>query len=213
MREIRALTTWIAALGLALVPALAAAVEEAPHEVVARHDAFELRRHAPRLLAEVDVTGDFDEVGDEAFRVLFAYISGENRAREDIAMTAPVTQEPSPGEEIAMTAPVTQRPGTGGAASYAVAFVMPAQYTLETLPEPADPRIRIREVPGKLVAARRYRGFWRESRYREQETRLLEAIAAAGWEPIGAPVYARYDPPFWPWFLRRNEVWVEVRRP
>jgi hypothetical protein len=127
-------------------------------------------------------------------------------------MTAPVEQTPARarGERIAMTAPVVQSP-TAADGAYVFSFVMPAKYTLETLPEPLDERVRIREVPARLVAARRYSGSWSERRYRKNETALLDAVSDAGLEVIEAPTLARYNSPFTLWFLRRNEVLVEVR--
>jgi hypothetical protein len=186
------------------------ATEEPRHEVVQQFDAFELRRYAPQLLAETDVTGDFDSVGNQAFRILADFIFGNNRQQEKITMTAPVSQQPGAAEKIAMTAPVAQTPKAGGRGTYAFSFVMPARYTHETLPQPLDPRVRIREVPAKLVAARRYSGTWSEAHYREQESILLQAVAQAKFETVGTPVYARYNSPFSLWFLRRNEVLIEV---
>ena len=125
-------------------------------------------------------------------------------------MTVPVKQ--SEGEKISMTAPVLS--STGGDDSdqgrYVFSFIMPSQYTLETLPVPTDSRIKTREVPGKLVAARRYSGSWSERRYRDNERALLDAMRAAGIEATADPVFARYNGPFTLWFLRRNEVMVEV---
>ena len=82
-----------------------------------------------------------------------------------------MSQQPVAGEKIAMTAPVTQTPkaGSDGHGNYVFSFLMPARYTRETLPQPLDPRVRIREIPAKLVAARRYSGTWSEAHYREQE--------------------------------------------
>lgn len=190
------------------------AYEEPRYEVVERREGFELRRYAPQLVAETRVTGEFDEVGSRAFRILAGYISGANRPQARIAMTAPVTQAPESksGEEIAMTAPVTQTSETeDGAQAYTFAFVMPSEYTRDTLPEPTDPRVRIREVPARLVAVRRYSGGWSEARYEREEQALLEAIAGAGLVLRGQPEFARYNSPFSLWFLRRNEVWVEVQ--
>jgi hypothetical protein len=122
-------------------------------------------------------------------------------------MTAPVTQEGA-SEKIAMTAPVTQE---SDGASYRICFVMPASYALADLPEPSDPRVVLREEPARIMAAVRYRGFWTESRYRENLARLRDWIARQGWVESGAPpVWARYDPPFMPWFLRRNEVLIAL---
>lgn len=189
------------------------AYEMPRYEVVEEFEAFELRRYAPYLVAETEVSGDFDDVGGRAFRVLAGYIGGANRAREEIAMTAPVGQQPAGGEKIAMTAPVLQAPQGGDARSYTFWFVMPSKYTRDTLPEPTDPRVRIREVPSRLLAARRYSGTWSEGRYRRNEAALLAAVDAAGLERVGAPVFARYNAPFTPWFLRRNEVLIEVAPP
>ncbi len=202
--------TLLGAIGaLLLIGGEAMAIEEPAYEVVETRATHELRRYAPMLVAEVELAGDFDDVGSEAFRILFQFISGENQSREEISMTAPVAQEPA-GETIEMTAPVAQTPATDAQDRYRIHFVMPARYTRETLPVPTDPRITIRELPTRLVAARRYSGFWSEKSYRAQEAALLEALEAAGLEPTGPPSYARYNSPFSLWFLRRNEVLIPV---
>ena len=142
--------------------------------------------------------------------MLFGYISGDNRRNESIAMTAPVTQKPT-GEKLQMTTPVTQAPAAdGGANTYTVAFVMPSQYTMDTLPQPVDSRITLRQVPARWMAARRFSGRWSEGNYRRNEKALLEDVTAAGLQIVGEPVYARYNSPFMLWFLRRNEALVEV---
>jgi hypothetical protein len=126
-------------------------------------------------------------------------------------MTAPVTQSRSEarGEKIAMTAPVTQ---VGAGNGYRVAFTLPASYTLETAPTPLDKTIEIRAVPAQLVASWRYSGRWTESNYREHEAKLREQIAKRGLTIAGEPILARYNPPFMPAFLRRNEVLIPVTR-
>ena len=189
------------------------ALEEPKYEVVKTYPELELRRYAPYLVAETEVRGAFDEVGNQAFRILAAYIFGENRAQERMAMTAPVNQRPADrrGEKIEMTAPVRQRAKAGREAdTYVLSFVMPSGYRLETLPAPLDPRVRLREEPARLMAVRGYSGRWTEANYREQESLLLAAVERAGLTPVGAPVYARYNSPFSLWFLRRNEVMVEI---
>lgn len=194
---------------MTLAPAGAAlAVEEPEYEVVETYPGFELRRYSAYQVAETHVEGEFDEVGNMGFRILADFIFGNNRAGKSISMTAPVTQRSATGEKISMTAPVTQRPLDSD--RYVIAFVMPREYTPETLPQPVDRRIEIRTVPARLVAARRYSGRWVESRYREHESALLRDLAQAGFEAVGAPSYARYNSPFSLWFLRRNEVLVDV---
>ena len=202
---------WICAgIVLLLAEGEAMTVEEARYQVIRQFETFELRRYDPQLLAETEVTGNFNEVGRQAFRILADYIFGNNRQQQKIPMTAPVGQQPVAGEQIAMTAPVTQTPKAGADGTYVFSFVMPARYSPKTLPQPLDPRVRIREAPARLVAARRYSGTWSKVHYREQEAILLQAVAEAGFATRGAPVYARYNSPFSLWFLRRNEVLLEV---
>jgi effector-binding domain-containing protein len=187
----------------------AMAVEKLAYEVLKGEGALELRRVAPHVVAETEVVGNFEDVGSEAFRRLVRYISGDNRARSEVAMTAPVTQEPA-SQEIAMTAPVTQqREGD----RYRVSFVMPAEYTLDSLPEPTDPRVQLRAEPARTMATIRYSGFWSRGRYERHERELLAWIESRGLRIVGRPVWARYDPPFMPWFLRRNEILIEVEGP
>jgi hypothetical protein len=197
-------------LPILLAGSNAMALEEPQYRLVATYPDFELRRYAPYLVAETEVSGDFEKVGNQAFRILADYIFGNNRAREKMAMTAPVSQRPAEGEKTAMTAPVTQESRGEGPATYALSFVMPSRYTLEALPEPVDPRVRLRAVPARLMAARRYSGRWSEGNYREYEAALLKAVKTVGLRPIAAPVYARYNSPFSLPFLRRNEVLVDV---
>ena len=205
------LPTQLLAILLALLASSAAmAIEEPSFQVLERDGAFELREYAPYLVAETRVEADFERAGNVAFQRLFRYISGANTSRQKIAMTAPVTQSGPKGEKIAMTAPVTQFASDQG---YFVAFVVPAKYTLDTVPQPTDPIIRIRAIPAQTVAAWRYSGRWTESNYREHEAELRRAIAARGLEAAGEPILARYNPPFMPSFLRRNEVLVPVTRP
>jgi hypothetical protein len=119
-------------------------------------------------------------------------------------MTAPVTQAP---QKLAMTAPVTQAPAGEG---FVVQFVLPAGVTPDNAPVPNDDRIRIREVPARRVAVVRFSGFWSEANYAEHRGKLTAAVRAAGLQPLGEPVLSRYDPPITPWFLRRNEIWIDV---
>ena len=182
------------------------AIEEAAYTVVEVDGEFEIRDYAPHVLAETVVAGSFDRAGNEAFSRLFRYISGDNRSRHKVAMTAPVSQE-SAGERIAMTAPVEQQPAQG---RWVVSFTMPASYGLETLPEPGDPRVTLRQVPARRMAALRYSGRWTESSYLRHKLELESWVRERGLRIAGDPVWARYNPPFAPWFLRRNEILVPV---
>jgi hypothetical protein len=198
----------ICLLGVSLSGTRAMAVEEAKYKVVQSFEDIELRQYAPQIVAETFVEGPFDEVGNEGFRRLAAYIKGENRKRQSISMTAPVSQE-ARSEKIPMTAPVNQEQREG---RWRITFLMPAKYTLETLPEPLDERVKLRREGGRLVAALRYSGTWSRKRYEERRARLEAFIVEQGLIPVGEPVFARYNPPFMPWFLRRNEVLIPVKQ-
>jgi hypothetical protein len=176
-------------------------------DVVSQFPDFELRRYAAHLVAEVEVDASFTDAGNQAFGVLVAFISGRNSTRRKVAMTAPVVQQEA-STRIAMTSPVVQSGVEGG--RQRVGFVMPAEFTLETLPTPEDARIRIREVPVELAAARSFTGRWSERIYQDQLAALTRGVAQAGLEITGKPRFARFDPPWTPWFLRHNEVVVPV---
>jgi hypothetical protein len=182
------------------------AIEEAVYKVIDADGKFEIRDYTTHILAETVVEGDFEEAGNKAFNVLFGYISGDNRSREKLAMTAPVSQEPK-GEKIKMTAPVGQQRVQE---SWAVSFMMPASYTLETLPEPEDPKVTLRKVPARRIAAVRYSGFWNEKGYLRYKLELESWIREKGHTIVGDPIWARYNAPFTPWFLRRNEILIPV---
>lgn len=179
--------------------------ETPKYDVVERIGDVELRAYAPTLVAETVVEGTAENAGNLAFRILANYITGANRPAEKIEMTTPVNQEP---QRIAMTAPVTQDARDG---RFAIQFSMPSKYTIDTLPEPTDARIIIREVPGRELAAVRYSGTWSIKRYERNLRKLEQTLEEHGYEPVGEPIWARYDPPFKPWFLRRNEVMLAYR--
>jgi hypothetical protein len=196
-------------LGILTTAGDAMSVEKLAYRTIEQDGRFELRMIEPHVVAETLVEGDFEEVGSEGFRRLVDYIGGANRSQDQISMTAPVAQQPA-SEKIAMTAPVAQEK-VGD--RYRITFVMPSSYTLENLPQPTDSRIRLRAEPERRVAAIRYSGFWSRARYEDHERSLHEWIRQRGLEPVGEPVWARYDPPFMPWFLRHNEILIEVREP
>ena len=143
---------------------------------------------------------------DGYFGLVCRYIDGNNKGREEIAMTAPVSRERR-SEKIAMTAPVSQQASDDG---WAVSFMMPAAYTMDSIPEPLDSEIIIREIPSYRAAVIRYSGFWSENNYQEHLEQLQQWIAAEGLQASGDAVWARYNAPFTPWFMRRNEILQRV---
>lgn len=185
------------------------AIEEPSFTVVSTHNGFEVREYAPYVVAEVTVPGPEADAGNQGFRILAAYIFGKNAGEQSIAMTAPVTQA-AESVKIAMTAPVTQN-ASGDGAGFVIRFTMPAVYTLATLPKPLDERIRLVAQPAARYAVLRFTGFWTQANYDNNLRQLQTLMAEQGQTPMGDPVYARYDPPYVPWFWRRNEIWMPVR--
>ena len=168
--------------------------EQQPYDVVAKYPEFEVRRYPAHLVAEIETSGPFELAGNLAFPRLARYIGGHNRPARKVAMTAPVVQEQDPQ---------TQR--------FVVGFVMPADISEEDLPDPLDPRVHTRAVPAQMAAALRFSGWWSRRSYERKTSQLLTALQAAGLEVAGPPRYARFDPPWTPWFRRRNEVVVPVK--
>ncbi len=167
--------------------------EQQQYRVVATYPGFELRRYGAHVLADVQVAGSFESAGNRAFRSLAGYIGGRNRTGRRLAMTAPVLQTPTGAEHV-------------------VSFVLPAQESLDTLPQPTDARVALRPVGEHLAAAVRYPGRWTQRAYQQRLTQLTAAVVGAGYEPTGEATWARFDPPWTPWFTRRNEIVLPVRR-
>ena len=185
------------------------ALEQPKYKVLKEYKKFEIREYSPYLVAEVEVDTTFENIADKGFQILFQYISGNNVKNEEISMTVPVNQT-NAGEKIAMTVPVTQKPKLKSKGTYILSFVLPSKYTLETAPIPKDSRVKIKEIPSKIVAVREYSGTWSEKNYRKNESLLIEELKNSSIKMIGDPIFARYDPPIMPWFLRSNEVIIEV---
>jgi hypothetical protein len=170
------------------------------YAVEVRDGAFEVRRYAPQIVAEVTVAGDRGRALSRGFRVLAGYIFGGNDGAAKVAMTAPVAQEPA---RIAMTSPVAQQAAGDG---WVVRFTMPSDFTLATLPRPRDPAIRLVGLPGDRQAVLRFSGLAGAGAWAAREAELAAWVAARGLRPTGPVRHYWYDDPFTlPW-RRRNEV-------
>ena len=170
----------------------ALAIEEAKYALVKKDDKFEIRDYAAHVQAVMIVDGDFEDAGSKAFKTLLHYISGGNQTGTEIAMIAPVGQEP------------VQE-------NWVVSFVMPAAYTLVSLPTPKEPLVSLREVPARRVAVISYSGVWSKNNYLKNKSELESWINKQNLFVVGEPKWARYDPPFTPWFLRRNEILIPIK--
>jgi DNA gyrase inhibitor GyrI len=182
-------------------------VEEPAFDVLSRDGEVEVRRYAPTVVAVTIVEGEREVALNEGFRRLAGYIFGKNRSKQKVAMTAPVSATRS--EKIAMTAPVSASPA--GAGTYRVTFTMPPGSTLESLPEPEDPRVLLEAVPSRDLAAVRFSGWARTASIEDHTEELLAWARREGREIDGAPTLAQYDPPFTMPLLRRNEILVALR--
>ncbi len=193
---------------LVFVGRVSMATEEPKYKILKTEGDIELREYTSYCIAETFIPApDFNDASSAGFKKLFKFISGNNRSNNSIQMTAPVTT--SRFEKIEMTAPVTSTKTPEG---FLIGFVMPEGFTLETTPTPSDSSIIIREVKGRTVAVIRFSGRWTSASMDEHEQELKQWLTSNGYLPIGQPVIARYDPPFMPWFLRRNEIQIEITK-
>jgi hypothetical protein len=170
-------------------------VEQQKYDVVeSLPGGIEIRSYPEHQVASVHVRAGLSDAGNIGFGPLVNYISGNNKASQQIAMTAPVLQEPS------------------GRDGFTVSFVLPYQEDGSIWPDPVDSRVRVESKARSLVAARQFRGYWREASVRDEEHTLISALEQSGYRVVGEPYFARYNPPTMPGFLRRNEVLVAVER-
>jgi len=197
---------YFAYLMLLALPMSSHATEEPDYTVVQTLNKVEVRQYAGYAVAEVVVLGPAEDAGNTAFPILAGYIFGKNKGERTLEMTAPVTQTPVP-VKLEMTAPVTQSAAPGG---YLVQFVLPKGITSANAPVPIDARVMLRDVAESRVAVIRYSGFWSDANYQKHLQELQSTLTANGLRPVGEPVYSRYNAPFTPWFMRRNEIWLHL---
>ncbi|MEM7100033.1 MAG: heme-binding protein [Pseudomonadota bacterium] len=178
---------------LLAIPSSGLGIESPDYRVLDAGESYEIRLYGGYITADVHIDSSFERAGNQAFRPLFRFISGSNAANQKISMTAPVEQ---------------QATGQG----YRVSFVMPSDLDFESLPEPEDDRIQFKQHQNVLVAALRYKGSWSKSRFERYETELRTALASTSYQACGSAIVARYNAPFTPGFLRRNEVLLKVSK-
>lgn len=167
-------------------------VKEVQYRLIKKLDKVEIRLYEKLIIAEVD------GYGDGGFNLLFDYISGNNTTKTNLEMTAPVISK-----SIEMTAPVLSE-------NESIAFVMPEEYILENTPEPNDERIKIKKISERYIAALKFGGRWTPSNFADKSKQLLRELEKFQINPIGNIFTMRYSGPLTPWFLRRNEVAIEI---
>lgn len=201
--------------------ALERSVKTPEYTVIEKGKGYEVRTYQPYITAQVEVTGTYDESLNEGFRLLADYIFGNNTKQASIAMTAPVSESESEklamtapvtvadNEKLAMTAPVMER---AGESSRTISFIMPFEYTLDTLPKPNNPKVKIVPQEARTVAVLRFSWFRGSERVAEKKQQLLSLLERDGVTAMGTPEYAGYNAPFTAPWLNRNEVMVEIKR-
>ncbi len=194
-------------------------IKKPDYSVLEERQGYEVRSYQPYITARVEVSGTYNDALNEGFRILADYIFGNNTKQASIAMTAPVTEGQSQkmamtapvvvneSEEIEMTAPVIESQDEG---KKVISFVMPFEYTLETLPKPNDPRVEIVVQEARKVAVLRFSWFRGEGRIVEKKRELLSLLERDGVDIKGRPEYAGYNAPFTAPWLNRNEIMVEI---
>lgn len=167
-----------------------------PYDIRGNAGEIEFRHYPALVLATVDSSGN-----DAGFNLLFAYITGSNHTRGSIPMTSPVITS----HQIPMTSPVVSDAGS-------MSFVMPAGKMHEEIPDPLDSRVRIVTQPERDIAAIRFSGYAPRQDVNAATSRLVDGLKTAGIITLGQPFLMRYNPPWTPGFLRRNEVAIEIQR-
>ena len=169
--------------------------EQLPYTLLSSEHGIEIRHYPAYLLVQVREGGDFFRAGNRAFQPLFNYIAGSNAAGQKIAMTAPVLQETTPSQE------------------HLISFVMPASFSLDSLPAPDRAGVTIVPVAEHYAAAIKFSGSWNDERFAAKGEELLTAVKSTGLQTIGSLYWARFDPPFKPGFLKRNEALIKIEDP
>lgn len=182
-------------------------IEAPAYTVIEKRQGYEIRQYKPYIMATTEVTGDYASATNQGFRVIADYIFGNNTKKEGIAMTTPVLEAPS--EKIAMTTPVLESV-TENAGTRLIAFVMPSKYTLETLPQPNNPQVKLIAVPKRTVAALRYTWYPTENRTNKMKDKLQSLLLQDKEKIAGVTETARYNPPLSMPLTLRNEILIPI---
>jgi len=176
------------------------------YSVIRKENDIELRHYPAYIKAEVSIVEkSYRKAVFKGFNILADYIFGNNIKTEKIAMTSPVQVAQS--QKVAMTKPVT----VSGDGNYIVAFIMPSEFTLQTLPIPKNDAVRFTSVPSQTMAVIRFSGYFQERGVNKAKQHLSKWLEKEGLEPEGDFIVAGYNPPWVPWFLTRNEVMIVIK--
>lgn len=183
-------------------------IEEPKFTLVEKKTGYDIREYGSYIVAETDVTGNYSDATSKGFGIIADYIFGNNTSRLSIAMTAPVLESKS-SEKIAMTAPVIDT--EKDESTRTISFILPSEYTLETLPVPNNPQVKISEVPPRKVAVLSFTWYSTAKRVEKKKNELLSLLAKDGLEVDGEIQVARYNPPLSMPLMLRNEIIIAVK--
>ena len=207
-------------LGYAAIGPAMSNVEQPKYRVISEQGNIQIREYNPVIVAEVQVQGEREEAISQGFGLLADYIFGNNKVEQDIAMTAPVTQQS--GQKIARTAPVTQQSSQkialtapvkqqGSDNAWKVNFTMPSKYSMNTLPKPNNEKVTLHQISSKKYIVIKFSGMGSNKNLALHEKELQEYISENKIQTLSEPIYAFYNPPWTLAFLRHNEIMIEIK--
>ena len=187
-------------------------LERPSYSIVEKRRGYEFRMYEPYIVAETEVSGDYERASSAGFGILAGYIFGSNTRREKMAMTAPVAMEKKQArEKISMTVPVLMKPkDEQRAEAYTMSFMMPSKYTMDTLPNPDNQAVQLHRVQKRKVAAIRFTMVANVDRIEKKTAELKKALRRDGLTVVSEPEIARYNAPFSNPLLRRTEILIEI---
>ena len=199
------LTVVVLAFGAAMIGPIMSNVEVPAYKIVKKEQNIEIRQYPPLIIAEVKTAGSRQDSIGNGFRILADFIFGNNEGEKQLSMNGPIRQQE--GIKIAMTAPVQQEKTD---TEWAISFIMPSKFSIDTIPNPINDRIKIIQIPSKRYAVITFSGRSTEANLTKHTNELEIYMNGSSYSKVGNAKYAFYNPPWTLPFLRRNEVQFEI---
>ena len=191
--------------GAAMIGPIMSNVEVPAYKILKKEQNIEIRQYPPLIIAEVKTAGSRQDSIGNGFRILADFIFGNNEGEKQLSMNGPITQQQ--GIKIAMTAPVQQEKTD---TEWAISFIMPSKFSIDTIPNPINDRIKIIQIPSKRYAVITFSGRSTEANLTKHTNELEIYMNGSSYSKVGNAKYAFYNPPWTLPFLRRNEVQFEI---
>jgi hypothetical protein len=166
-------------------------IEEYPYKVIKEYDDFEIRQYEASLFTSVTLKmGEYNKASRKGFSILGGYIFGANEKKESISMTSPVSM--SLEDEMTMM------------------FMVPKEFSKETLPKPENQNIEFIQMPEKKMAAITFGGWANDKKIEQYKAKLISVLAENNIKHNNTFSVLGYNPPYEVLF-RRNEIIVELK--